>query len=120
MVEPSAAGLLSPAVVATIIRWTRVGAPAPASWFCNKSREGLFSTFQCASLSAASWPVTPREVTSNSPCDRFMGVLPRTSSGCVGTIPIVPMDDLTHVPVIGLHRPTPTLPPGLHSHPTPG
>src|ERR1700688_2852366 len=111
-------------VLAAIVRATRTGAATSASWFCIRSRVGLFSTFHTVLLAAGSEPVTPRELTSNAPFARFSGVLPFTSNGCDGTIATVPVLFRNHTPVTGLQRPMPPPPndppEGLHTHPIPG
>lgn len=121
--DPAAIRVPAAPAFAAIVRATRTGAATSTSWFCIRPREGLFSTFHVVLLAAGSAPVTPRELTSNAPADRFSGVLPFTSNGCDGTIATVPVLFRSHTPVTGLQRPTPPPPndpEGLHTHPIPG
>src|SRR5579859_3163198 len=120
---PAAMRVASAPALAAIVRATRTGAATSASWFCIRSRAGLFSTFQPVPLVNGSAPVIPRELISNAPLARFSGVLPLTSNGCDGTIATVPLLFRSHTPVTGLQRPMPPPPndpEGLHTHPIPG
>src|SRR3979490_725715 len=68
----------------------------------------LLTTFHsCPAASGVAREITP-PLTGKTPLVRLTGVLPRTSRGCAGTIPIGPVLERSHTPVTGDHRGLPT------------
>ncbi len=106
-----------------IVREICSGRALAVAEFASVSRAGDFSTFHCSEeLATATLETAPFD-TGNTPCCRFVAVLPGASVGCDGTMPTVPVLEWTQVTVAGLH-PAPANPPpptpGDHSQPIPG